>query len=213
MNFNWRLCDSKSPLVSRTLLSILVDLNNAEVWMVSTRPLISKSSSHLLIVPSASITIGIIVTFIFHVFFFNSLARSRYLSFLSFSFNFTSWFLLLLITIRSDRLAEIRWSVCMLKSQRSLCVSFSRTNVGLCVSRLFIWSSLNFLRNTPWIPLSTLPCRVLYSISAYLQHSLKWLIVWSQSPHNLQPFCCFFSILALIWLVSILALIWLVLIA
>ena len=29
--------------VSRTLLSILADLNNVVVWMVSTRPLISKS--------------------------------------------------------------------------------------------------------------------------------------------------------------------------
>ena len=39
------LSDSKSPQISRTLLSILVDLNNAVVWMVSTRPLISKSFS------------------------------------------------------------------------------------------------------------------------------------------------------------------------
>ena len=39
------LSDSKSPQVSRTLLRILADLNNAVVWMVSTRPLIFKSSS------------------------------------------------------------------------------------------------------------------------------------------------------------------------
>ena len=38
------VCDSRSLLVSRTLLSILADLNNVAVWMVSTRPLISKSS-------------------------------------------------------------------------------------------------------------------------------------------------------------------------
>ena len=45
MTSHWSLSDSKSPQVSRTLLSILVDLNNAEVWIVATRPVISKSSS------------------------------------------------------------------------------------------------------------------------------------------------------------------------
>ena len=38
MVFHWSLSDSKSPQVSRTLLSILAVLNNAVVWMVSTRP-------------------------------------------------------------------------------------------------------------------------------------------------------------------------------
>ena len=63
------LSDSKSPQVSRTLLSILAVLNNAVVWMVSTRPPTSKSSSPfsntLVTVPNAPITIGIIV--ILHV--------------------------------------------------------------------------------------------------------------------------------------------------
>ena len=39
------LSDSRYPQVSRTLLSILADLNNALVWIVSIRPHISKSSS------------------------------------------------------------------------------------------------------------------------------------------------------------------------
>ena len=86
--------NSKSPQVSRTLLSILADLSNAVVWMVSPRLLISKSSSPcinpLLTVPRQPITIGINVTFMFHS-FFNSLARSRYLSFFSLSFSFTLW--------------------------------------------------------------------------------------------------------------------------
>ena len=42
--FQWSLSDSKFPHVSRTLINILPDLNNAVVWMVSNRP-ISKSSS------------------------------------------------------------------------------------------------------------------------------------------------------------------------
>ena len=58
--------------VSRTLLSILTDINNAVVWTVSTRSIISKSSSlrinPLLTVPRAPITI-IIDTFIFDRFF------------------------------------------------------------------------------------------------------------------------------------------------
>ena len=91
MAFHWSLSDSKSPQVSRTLLSILSVLNNAVVWMVSTRPPTSKSSSPfcnpLVTEPKGLITIGIIVTCIFHS-FFNSLARSRFLSFFSRSFRF-----------------------------------------------------------------------------------------------------------------------------
>ena len=55
------------------LSSILADLNNAVVWMVSACPIIFKSSSPfsnpLGIVPSTPITISITVTFMFHVFF------------------------------------------------------------------------------------------------------------------------------------------------
>ena len=160
MVFHWSLSYSKSPQVSRTLLSILAVLNNGVVWMISTRPPTSKSSSpfnnHLVTVPKVPITIGIIVTFMFHS-FFNSLARSRDLSFFSHSFSFILWsagtakstilqifFFLLLIIIRSGLLAEIRLSVCMSKSHRSLRVSFSRTGAGLCIYHLLVWSNLNF---------------------------------------------------------------------
>ena len=92
--FHWRLSDSKSPQVSRTLLSILAVFNNAVVWMVSTRSPTSKSSrpfnNPLVTIPKAPITIGIIVTFMFQS-FFNSLARSRYLSLFSHSFSFILW--------------------------------------------------------------------------------------------------------------------------
>ena len=68
------LSDIKSAQVSRTLLSILTDLNNAVVWMISTCLLISKFSSSFInllgIVPSERIKIGITVTFMFHIFFF-----------------------------------------------------------------------------------------------------------------------------------------------
>ena len=124
MVFHWSLSDSKSPQVFRTLLSFLAVRNNIVFWMVSTRPPTSKSSSPfsnpLVIVPNAPITIGIIVTCMFHS-FFNSLARSRYLSFFSHSFSFILWsagtatltilqvLFFLLIIIRSGLLAEIRY--------------------------------------------------------------------------------------------------------
>ena len=197
MVFHWSLSDSKSPQVSRTLLSILAVVNNAVVWVVSTRPPTSKSSSPfnnpLVTVPKVPIMIAIIFTFMF-LSFFNSLARSRYLSFFSLSFSFILWSagtakstilqilffvvdynkvclftplefftpvlaffqfysvvswnskvhnfassLFLLIIIRSGFLAENRWSVCMSKSHRSLCVSFSRTDAGLWIYPLFVW--------------------------------------------------------------------------
>ena len=94
MVLHWSLNDSKSPQVSKTRLRILAVLSNAVVWIVSTRPPISKSSrpfnNPLVIVPNAPITNGTIVTFMFHS-FFNSLARSRYLSFFSLSFRIILW--------------------------------------------------------------------------------------------------------------------------
>ena len=60
MVFHWSLSDSKSPQVSRTRLGILAVLSNAVIWIVSTRPLTSKSSrpfnNPLVIVPKAPIT-------------------------------------------------------------------------------------------------------------------------------------------------------------
>ena len=217
---HWSLSDSKSPQVSRTLLSILAILNNVVVWMVSPRPPTSKSSSPfnnpLVTVPKAPFIIGIIVTFMFHN-FFDYFVRSRYLSFFSLSFSFilrsagtvkstilqVPFFLLLLIIIRFGLLAEIRWSVCMSKSHRSLCVSFSRTDTRLYIYHLFVWSNLNFLHISQWITLPTQSSPVLYSFCANLQHLLiMWLAVSFLSSHSLHLlFCCILSILTLIWLV------------
>ena len=100
--------------------------------MVSSHPLISKSFfsciNLLLTVPSMPITVGIPFTFIFHS-FFSSLARSRYLFFFPLSFSFTllsakianplfckfSFFFFFLTNTRSGHLADIRWSVNILK--------------------------------------------------------------------------------------------------
>ena len=122
MVFHWSLIENKSPQVSRTLLSILAVLNNAVVWMVSTHPQTSKSSSLFNIpsvtVPNAPITIGIIDTFMFHSFLTPSKVEVVILFFPFSQFysvvcrdsefdNFASS-LFLLITIWPGLLAEIR---------------------------------------------------------------------------------------------------------
>ena len=195
MVFHWSLSDSKSPQVSRTLLSILAVLNNAVVWMVSTRPPTSKSSSPfsnpLVTVPNSPITIGIIVTCMFHS-FFSSLARSRYLSFFSHSFSFILWsaetakstilqvlFFFLLIIIKSGLLARIRWSVCILKSHRSLCESLSRTGAYYyyLLIRVFhisvSWLSFHWSLSDSKSPQVS---RALLSILAVLNNAVVWMV-------------------------------------
>ena len=121
MVFHWSLCDSKSPQVSMTLLSILAVFNNVVISMVSTRSPTSKSSrpfnNPLLTVPKAPITIGIIVTFKFLSFFqFSFKVEVLILLFTFFQFYYVvsregkvdNFLFLLLIIIRSALLAEIR---------------------------------------------------------------------------------------------------------
>ena len=180
MVFHWNLSDSKSPQVSRTLLSILAVLHNVVVWIVSTRPPTSKSSSPfsnpLVTVPNAPITIGIIVTCMFHRFFqFSSKVEVLILLFHILSV-FILWsartekstilqvlFFSLLIIIRSGFLAEI-----MLNSHGSLCVSFSRTGAEFCIYHLLVWSNLNFLHISQWVTLPTQSCIIIIII-----HSLE----------------------------------------
>ena len=166
MVFHWSLSDSKYPQVSETLLSILANLSSAVIWMVSTRVLISNSSSPftnpLVTILSILITVGITITFIFHS-FFSSLARFRYLSLFLPSFIFTlgsagmakstiQQVLCFLLTIaKSGCLGEIRWSIFILKSFRILCISFSRMDSRLCIYHLFAWSNLNFLHSSQLI--------------------------------------------------------------
>ena len=163
---HWSLSDNKSPQVSRTLHSILADLKNAAIWIISSRSVISKSSgpctNSLVTGPSAPITIGITVTFMFNSFSIPWQGLVIYHSFPFLSvllsgqpgkqnpqfgkFFFFSFFLTI---TRSGRLTEIRSSVSISKSQRNLFVSFSRTDSGLCLYPLFVWSHFNFLQTFP----------------------------------------------------------------
>ena len=206
MVFHWSLSDSKSPQVFRTSLRILVVLINAVVWIVSTRSPTSKSSepfnNPFVIVPKAPITIG--HNRYFHVpqlFRFSSMVEVLIFLFTFLQIysvvlrdskvdNFANslfFFFFLLIIIKSGLLAGIRWSVCMLKSQRSLCVSFSWTGARLCICHLLVWSNLNFLHIFQWITFATQSYLALYSFCANLLHSLvMWLFVSSPSPHSLH---------------------------
>ena len=157
MVFHWSLSDSKSPQVFRTLLSILAVHNNVVVWMVSIHPLISKSSSPfnnpLVTVPKAPITICIIAIFMFHSFFqFSSKVEVLILLFIYFQFysevswdsklhNFSSSLFFFVDYYKVWCSNEIRGSICMLKSHRSLSVSFSETVAVLCIYHLFVWST------------------------------------------------------------------------
>ena len=94
MVFLRSLRESKGTQISRTLPSIMADSRDVVVWMVSTRPPISKSSSlsnnSLVTMPCDPVTNSITVTFIFHS-FFSSLAKPRYLFLFSLPFSFTLW--------------------------------------------------------------------------------------------------------------------------
>ena len=201
MTSHWSLRD-KFPQVSRTLLSILANFSNAVVWMVSTRPLIFKSSSPftkpLVTVPRDRLQLVktslscstfffqfpskvLVLIFLFTFFqFYAVVSRDSKFGKLSFFF----FFFLMIIITRSDRLAEIRWSVCISKSQRSLCVFFSRIDPGSCSYYLFVYSNFHFLHNFQWINLSTrsytfyvLVCyvRVLCDWSLCLYHHIAYI--------------------------------------
>ena len=128
--------------------------------------------------------------------FFNSLAMSRYSSLVSFSFNFTPWssvtanssilqvLYFLLIIIGSGLLAEIIWSVCVSKFQRSLYVSFSRTDSGLCIYHLFVGQtsiSCTISSGSPCPPsLSVLICciRLLCDWLFCFYHHITYHLLW-----------------------------------
>ena len=79
--------------------------------------------------------------------------------------------LFLLIIMRSGLLAGIRWSVCMLKSHRSLCESFSRTGAGLLLLLLLFSLSRDFYTRVSrwfftriWVTASLLKSLGLFSV-------------------------------------------------
>ena len=201
--------------MSRTLLSILADLNNAVVWMVSTHPPNSSSRINPRLCTKNTNYNGITVTFMF-LRSFNSLARSRYWSFLIF-LNDTPWSAGTAKSIIRQVLSFFcgwlfLWLVVWLtlggpivsQNPRGVCVSHSPGQILGCANTICSYGQISiFLHNFQWITLLTQSCLVLYSFCANLLHLLTmWLIVSSLSSHNLHLlFCCVLSILAFMWLV------------
>ena len=197
MGSHWGFSDSRSLQDFTTLLRILADLNNAVVWIDSTHTLISKSSSSctnpFVTVLSAPI-ISLPCSIAFSVFW---QGLRTYLAFNFFIlpcgppeeqsplFGWLSFFLLTLN--KSVRLVDVKWSVCISKSQRILCILFFRTDSGLSMYHLFVWSHLNFLHNSQWNTIPNQSCLVLYSFCANLLHSLimGWIVL-SISPRNVH---------------------------
>ena len=179
MVFHKALRDSKSPQDSWILLNILANLNNAVIFIVLI-PLISTSSLSLFsklleTIASAPTTIVITVIFMFHCLFSYQARTQVFVYFFAFCVclhcvvrwnskiqKMTSFFFAL-INIQSGLLAGIRWFVCTSKSQRILCVSFSRTDSILCICHLIVWWNNNLLHNSLWIIFPTQSCHVLYS--------------------------------------------------
>ena len=168
MNSRLSLSDSKYPQVSRTLLSILTDFNNAVVWIVSNHPLISKSSSPcnslFVTVPIAPITISITITLIvfqfsFKILVFISLFSPSFLFYLVVSPNGKIQYLagsvfflvfIFLIIIRSGRLAEIRWSICIIIIIIIIIIIFSFRVFHISVSWWFftgVWVTASLLKS------------------------------------------------------------------
>ena len=119
----------------------------------------------------------------------------------------------LLIIIRSGYLAENRLFVCISKSQRSKCFSFSRRDSSLCIHHLFVWSNLNFLHNSQWITLPTQSYIVLYSFYYFipwefftpaLADGLSLKFEWQQSPQVSWTFLSILNDLSrvVVWMVS-----------
>ena len=129
-------------------------------------------------------------------------------------FNFTLWsartakftirqvffFLLLLVIIRSGRLPVIRWSVCMSKSQRSLCVSSDRTDAYTICSH----GQFNFPAQFPVVspfPLSRVWSYTLSVVVCYIRLICDSLF---RLYHHITYICCFDApdYYAVIWIVS-----------
>ena len=147
--------------------------------------------------------------------FFNSLARSRYLSIFSHSFSFILWsartaqstvlqvlffYWLLLGLVFWPRLSD----PCVCISPIGVYVCHSLGQVLGCAYTISSCGQIKISCISP----SVLPCRPIRVMSyiwfcAKLLHLLIiWLMVSSLSPYRLHfLFCCVLSILALIWLV------------
>ena len=197
MVFHWSLNDSKSPQVSSNLL------DSSAVWIVSTRALIFNScrphNDHLVIVPSAPITIAITITFMLHSFFFflsvpsqclRTYLSVRFLSILLYglsewqnillwriSFFFFNFLFIYFLTInRSDCLDKISWSVFISKT-REFCVSHSPWWILVFRYIIYSWGQIWISCTIPrWSssPLNYISSWALFALICSIRLSCDW---------------------------------------
>ena len=192
-SFNGVCIQQVSLGLSRIFLSILIDLYNAVVWMALAHAPIFNSSSPLTMllgtVPSAQIITGITIAFIFYN-FFSSLARFKYVSLLIFfdfhfvvhrdgKVHYTSgslFFFLFVFVFVLLSLGLVFWlglgDLFVFKNLRIFCLSFSRTNSGLCIYHLVVCSNFNFLHYSLWITFPIQSSLVSCSLFVSLLHSV-----------------------------------------
>ena len=175
--------------------------------------LISNSSSlfsnSLGTVLSTSSAIGIPAILVFHSVLSSPLARSNYLYIFSLSFIFTQWsgkrytpldklgFFFLLINTRFGLLIETS----IPKSQRILCILFSRADSSLCKYCLVVWS----MHNSQRITISTQSSLVLCCFCARMLHQIiMWSTVSFLLPHNLHLLFCWVYLITILFISLIL---------
>ena len=155
--------------VSWTLPCILGRINNSVIWMVSTRSLISKTTSpntnYLVRVPRAPIKNGCTVTSMFYSF---SIPKQG--SDTSLSLRFSSFYTLVCWDSNVHNFGSsffcwlsldlVFWSVCISKSQIILSFSFYGIDSGLRIYHLFVLSNLNFLHNSQLIIFHNQSCLI-----------------------------------------------------
>ena len=93
------------------------------------------------------------------------------------------------IKIRSGFLAWIGWSICISKSQRTLCNSFLRTDSGLCISHLLAEWNFNPLHYSEWITFPTPLAILLYSFMCLFAIFIYYVINCFISYYNLTYTC------------------------
>ena len=84
--------------------------------------------------------------------------------------------------------AWIRWSICISKSQRNWCITFSMMDSGLCWYYLFACLNFKHLHISHWNTFSIQSCLIWYSYCGILLHLLMvWFNVSSFSLSEFSP--------------------------
>ena len=167
LSFGWFPLGRQLPSPPVPLMILLLQCQQHQWQLIH-----SSLSCSIVFFQFPSKVAGLILLFIFFQ-FYSVVSRISKVD------NFASSLFFLLIIIMSGLLAEIRWSVCMSKSHRSLRVSFARTGAWLCIYHFFVWSNLNFLHIIIIIIIISL-LRVLHTSVSWLFSSGKLeLTFWS----------------------------------